>query len=742
MLLTALATLALSVSDGDSMVEPNGGHARVVAMLDEVRKQCDANNIYLGWGPVQQLRLQLTKLPAAAPPLTRSRLQVRLGTELLRMGETEEAIQTLQGATSGYEALYAERTNLNREERAEIGDVWVQLGAAFLRLAEDRNCCLKTNPDSCIFPIQGGGLHTDKEGSTRAVQAFAQALRWVKPNSQVGRKARWLLNIAGMMLGMDMDDLRDELRIPLETFESDEPFQRFDDVATDVGLEAAGLAGGLVAEDFNGDGILDLMTSDSGASGPLRLFLGTPRGQYVERTEGAGLAGLLGGLNLVTADYDNDGDVDVLVLRGAWLRHQGRHINSLLRNEGEGRFVDMTFEAGLGLSRWPTQTAAFADYDLDGDLDLYVGTESESTQPAPNELYRNNGNGTFTEVASAAGVLNTRYTKGVAWGDIDGDGDPDLYVSNMAAPNRLYLNEGDGTFSDVAQERNVTAPISGFPCWFFDYDNDGALDLFAASYGGPGRPPTLSDVAGSYLGLPNKGERFCLYKGDGKGGFREVAQAAGLDKSWLPMGSNYGDADNDGFLDIYLGTGYPFYEGLMPNVMLRNSGGKRFADVTTAAGMGHLQKGHGVAFADLDGDGDQDVAVRMGGAYPGDAYRCVLFRNPGNQNHWLKVQLLGETSNHFGIGARIRVDLARGDDRRSVFRTVSTGGSFGCNPMLQEIGLGTAERIVRLEVWWPASQQRQIYEGIELDSSVVLREGVRGVETRTVRQVPFGTGGG
>ncbi len=721
------------------MVQPNGGHQHVVALLVEVRNECEGDNIYLGWGPVQTLRSQLSKLPANTPLLGRTRLQVRLGTELMRMGETESAIATLQKATAGYERGLQGVTELSREQRSEIGGAWLQLGTAYLRLAEDQNCCLKTNRDSCIFPIQGGGLHSNKEGSTKAMRALGKALSLVPPNSQVGRKARWLMNIAAMTLDLDTGKLPKEWRIPAEVFESDEEFMHFDDVATEVGLDALGLAGGLVVEDFDGDGIPDLMTSDSGARGPLRLYLGSAEGQYIERSDEAGLAGLLGGLNLVTADYDNDGDVDVFVLRGAWLRHQGRHINSLLRNEGNGRFIDMTIEAGLGASRWPTQTAAFADYDLDGDLDLYVGNESEPGQPAPNELYSNNGNGTFTNVAEEAGVLNGRYTKGVTWGDIDNDGDPDLYVSNMAAPNRLYLNEGNGKFSDVAIERGVGAPISGFPCWFFDYDNDGALDLFAASFGGPSRPPTLADVAGSYLGLRHKGERFCLYKGDGKGGFRDVAQAAGLDQAWLPMGSNFGDADNDGFLDIYLGTGYPFYEGLMPNVMLRNTSGKGFADVTTAAGMGHLQKGHGVAFADMDGDGDQDVTVRMGGAYPGDAYRCVLFRNPGNTNHWLKVQLLGDTSNHFGVGARIRVDLARGESRRSIYRTVTTGGSFGCNPMRQELGLGSAERIERLEVWWPASDLRQVYEDIEMNTSIVLREGVSGVEVKPVRTLPLGS---
>ena len=295
------------------------------------------------------------------------------------------------------------------------------------------------------------------------------------------------------------------------------------DVAPKTGLTHPGLAGGMIAEDFNGDGLLDLFTSDSNASGQPHLYLANGRSGFDDYSKQAGLEGLVGGLNLVSADYDNDGDVDVLVLRGAWMRDQGRHPNSLLRNDGHGHFTDVTFEAGLGENHWPTQTAAFADYDNDGDLDLYIGNESEPAQPAPSELFRNNGDGTFTDVAQAAGVTNDSYTKGVAWGDIDGDGDMDLYVSNMAGFNRLYENAGDGTFRDVAEERGVTTPISGFPCWFFDYNNDGKLDLFAASYGGPQHPPSLADVAGSYLGLRHSGEAMRLYRGDGGGGFEAVA---------------------------------------------------------------------------------------------------------------------------------------------------------------------------------------------------------------------------
>ena len=167
----------------------------------------------------------------------------------------------------------------------------------------------------------------------------------------------------------------------------------------------------------------------------------------------------------------------------------------------------------------------------------------------------------------------------------------------------------------------------------------------------------------------------------------------GLDRVVLPMGSNFGDLDNDGFLDIYLGTGRPSYSYLMPNVLFNNDGGRRFEDVTAATGTGHLQKGHGVAFADWDRDGDADIFLEAGGAVPGDRAHNVLFQNPGHGNHWLTVKLVGTRTNRAALGARIRVDLPGPTAAvASRYRTITTGSSFGGNPLACTIGLGQARR--------------------------------------------------
>jgi hypothetical protein len=339
-----------------------------------------------------------------------------------------------------------------------------------MRYAESRNCVAHHTSESCIFPIQGGGVHVEPEGARRAQEFFGAALELAPADSWASIKARWLLNVAHMTLGTYPDGVPAAWVIPPETFASDEPFPRFVDVAPRLGLNSFDLAGGAAIEDFDGDEDLDLMTSSSDPSGQLRLWRNNGDGSFTERTREAGLTGLFGGLNVVHADYDGDGFADLLVLRGAWWRARGRHPKSLLRNRGDGTFSDVTFEAGLGDVHYPTQTADWADYDNDGDLDLYIGNESEvqgealvdysGTGPAPplrapGQLFRNRGDGTFEDVAAQAGVENLRFAKGVSWGDYDGDRWPDLYVSNIGNRNRLYRNRGDGTFEDVAAALDV-----------------------------------------------------------------------------------------------------------------------------------------------------------------------------------------------------------------------------------------------------------------------------------------------
>ena len=210
---------------------------------------------------------------------------------------------------------------------------------------------------------------------------------------------------------------------------------------------------------------------------------------------------------------------------------------------------------------------------------------------------------------------------------------------------------------------------------------------------------SVDETARSYLGLPHNAGTLKLYRNLGNGAFRDVTAEVGLDKVFMPMGANFGDVDNDGYLDIYLGTGDPTYASLAPNVLLHNQGGKKFVDISASSGTGELHKGHGVAFADIDDDGDEDILTVIGGAAPGDSHAFRLFENPGHGNDWIAMKLVGVKSNRSAIGARIQVSLKGG---RAIYRTVGSGGSFGASPLEQHIGLGKAAEIESVEIRWPS----------------------------------------
>ena len=533
-----------------------------------------------------------------------------------------------------------------------------------------------------------------------------------------------------MTVGEYPDKVPPQWLIPPQTFASDYDIKPFPDIAASLGLDLMGLSGEGILEDFDRDGFLDLMISAWGLNDQLRYFHNQGDGTFAERTEEAGLTGIVGGLNMVQADYDNDGYPDVLVLRGAWFGEQGRLPNSLLHNRGDNTFEDVTETAGM-LSFHPTQTASWGDYDNDGRLDLFIGNETTPNSPReryhPCELYHNEGNGKFSEVAKENGLAVVGFVKGVAWADIDNDGDQDLYLSRFTESNLLFRNDGsDGSghwrFTEIGRQAGVEQPLRSFPTWFFDYDNDGFEDLFVAGYETIIGRAIVQDVVADYLGLPTTVETCKLYHNRGDGTFEDVSQQAHLAKVMYTMGCNYGDLDNDGYPDFYLSTGNPDYRSLMPNRMFRNAGGKFFQDVTTSGGFGTLQKGHGISFGDIDNDGDQDIYAVIGGAYSGDVYPNALFENPGHGNHWITLDLEGVQCNRSAIGSRIAVKVSTPAGSRQIRTTVSTGASFGANSLQQEIGLGDATGIEEIEVRWPASGKVQRLGAVAMDHFYQLRE--------------------
>lgn len=359
----------------------------------------------------------------------------------------------------------------------------------------------------------------------------------------------------------------------------------------------------------------------------------------------------------------------------------------------------------------------------------------------------NNGDGTFTEVSASVGIDLVAFVKGAVWCDVTDDGRPDLYVSVLGGENRLYVNEGpspDGgwRFVERAAQAGVTAPDFSFPVGCFDYDQDGRQDLLVLPYDVRRFTQVAAEAAAEALGLPARAETPRLYRNNGDGTFVDVTARAGLDVSMFAMGLNHGDLDNDGYPDFYVGTGAPDLRSLVPNRMFRNRGDGRFEEITFSGGFGHIQKGHGVAFADFRNRGHVDIYLNVGGAVEGDRFRNVLFANPGFDHRWIGLQLVGRRSNRAAIGARIRVRVAKADgEERDIFRTVTTGGSFGAGPLRQIVGLGQAERVLVVEVRWPrpdAAAQR--WRGLDLDRYYRLVEGSEDAEPLDLPPIDYPAG--
>ena len=330
--------------------------------------------------------------------------------------------------------------------------------------------------------------------------------------------------------------------------------------------------------------------------------------------------------------------------------------------------------------------------------------------------------------------------KGATADDFDNDGRMDLYVSVMGGPNRLFRNTGnskDGTphFEDVTERAGVAEPLMSFTTWFFDYDNDGWPDIFVSGYSAT-IPNIVRELLGDKAGA--QGARPRLYHNNRDGTFTDVSHEMHLDQLLLTMGANYGDLDNDGWLDFYLGTGAAPLNNVVPNQMFRNAEGRSFQNVTSSGGFGHLQKGHAVAFGDIDNTGQQDVFANIGGAMSGDKFFSVLFKNPGHTNHWIKLELVGVKANRFAVGARIRVRVKAADGTvRDIYRSVSSGGSFGASSLRPHVGIGGAASVDEIEIRWPGSGLVQRFSGpIAADLRYEVREGradLKRVEPRPAR---------
>ena len=639
------------------------------------------------------------------------------GFALMKSGDEKQAITVLEQLVDQTKTDPADKLYITALD---------YLALAYLRLGERNNCIANHGMESCIFPIRGSGVYSDGRATLKAIGIYQQMLS----QDPGDLERRWLLNIAYMTLGEYPAKVPAAWLIKgLDGDSSTVKVRPFRDMAGQLGFGVnRNMSGGVITDDFNNDGYLDVVTSCWGLGESMHYYKNNGDGTFSDVSRASGLSAIKGGLNIIQADYNNDGYTDILVLRGAWLKELGKQPSTLLRNNGDGTFTDVTVESGI-LSLNPTQTAVWADVNNDGWLDLFIGNETtDSAYPHPAELFINNQDGTFEKAGDAAGCAVTGFIKGVVAADYNNDGWPDLFLSMLDGRKLLLKNKGIAgkmpQFEDATHAAGLDKDTTyTFPTWFWDYDNDGWPDIFVCGYRLEGSLAHAAAAEAMNIPLENT-SRMYLYHNNGDGSFTNVSDEMGLNRPLFSMGANFGDIDNDGWLDMYLGTGNTDFHSLIPNRLFKNMEGRKFVDVTRSSRTGNLQKGHGVAFADIDNDGDEDIFAETGGAVQGDAYFNSFYVNPGqNDNHWIGIQLEGVKANRSAIGARIEVHCTDRGVERAIYRDVNSGGSFGASSLRKEIGIGQAVKVDQLVIKWPGSGLVQRFKDLAAGEFLRIKEG-------------------
>ncbi len=626
-------------------------------------------------------------------------LEMRGAYEYLLAGRTKEAI----GIFLRLKQILV-NANINQNNEA-INMIDQFLAVSYLRLGEQANCINYHSSGSCIIPLDDDSKHQIKEGSQKAIEQISLMLN----KGYDDENYIYLLNIAYMTLGQYPDGVPKKWLRNL--MNKEKPLiPKFQNKASSLNLDDNRLSGGVVIDDFNNDYIPDVVLTSWSLDDKIRIFFGRENGQFEESND-HNLRGINGGLNLTHTDYNNDGYLDLYILRGAWLKNSP--VNSLLRNNGDETFTDVTHGAGLA-TKHPTQACTWADYNSDGYVDLFIANESSLDAVHSCELFINQKDGTFKDEAVLSSIDLKIFAKGVSSADYDLDGDVDIFISNLKGKNALMQNQliesGQMRFINIASFAGVEEPMESFPTWFFDLNNDGWEDLFVSGYS-ESAYNNFAQEWSSYLNFKKfNASAPKVYINNKNGQFIDMTSSYNFNSPCFAMGANYGDINNDSYLDIYLATGEPDFKAIIPNRMFLNIKGNKFEEVTTQGGFGSIQKGHAVSISDIDNDGDEDIYCVLGGAYEGDIFFNALFENPIVNKKWKKLKLIGTKSNKAAIGARVMFNCSYDNKQTCYYRTISNSSSFGENSFTINFSIPENQNLEKIVVYWPSGNIQEIID--------------------------------
>jgi hypothetical protein len=587
----------------------------------------------------------------------------------------------------------------------------------------------------CALPLTR--FHDSAGSAKAAARAFEKLLDEYDASN---RLYRWLLNFNHMTAGGFPQEVPPKYLIKsdfIETFYGERKKEAeakyadlsFDERAAELGVDTLNAGKGVAVEDFDRDGYLDIVT---GGNFDLVKFYRNEGGRgFTDRTDEAGLGDIKQPFVISSADYDNDGWVDIF-----FARPFGNY--ALYRNRGDGTFADVTASSGLLGAKPPdhiaaTWVAAWGDVDNDGDLDLFLAqwgfklplVKNLMAKPRMDSALFVNEGGRFSELTEQWGLgptVEDQYYIGAAFGDYDGDGFADLFLSSPLRHTSVLLHNVGGRRFEPTDL--VSRSEGGFVASFLDFNHDGRLDIYWAGFT-DAKTSAEQVVFGEHRDVYRSG-RTTVYVQTPGGRFEERADLFDMPAS--TMGSSFGDLNNDGCYDFYLGTGTPEGWFILPKLMyVSEPEGTRCTDrldnISMLHGFGSVQKGHGIVFFDFDNDGDEDIYSSLGGMWPADKWPNQFFVNNSRlKNSWVSLRLRGRRTNHFGVGATVKV-VAENRAGEEIVRhsLIDQRTGFGGSPYLAHVGLMDARRVKGVEVYWPASGCRKVYAA-ELNRLNVLDE--------------------